>query len=406
MAKDANMVIRYQGGDNAGHTVFNEYGTFKLHLVPSGIFNPDTVCLIGAGCVVNPESLIDEIAELEEAGVSTKNLFISDRAHVTLYAHVLLDKIEEELSSLGTTKRGIGPTYADKVSRVGLRLADLISPAEALTKVERILTRANDRIIPRKGRMEDVEEVMEVILEWSEALRGRIVDTLPLTHRAIKTGQYVLLEGQLGAMRDLDWGTYPYVTSSNPLAGGACAGAGIPPRYITEVVGVVKCYGTSVGEGPLPGELLDEVGAKLREVGQEYGATTGRPRRCAWLDAVALKHATMLNGFTSFAITKLDVLDDFPEVKICILYEVDGIPQSGIPATLDLSRVTPVYMTFPGWMTSTKGCRTWESLPEKARDFLSAISCYGDAPIRYVSVGAERDAIIDLTEGVDSSGIK
>ncbi|MEY3213101.1 MAG: adenylosuccinate synthetase [Pseudomonadota bacterium] len=399
LAQSADMVLRFQGGDNAGHTVINEHGTFKLHIVPSGIFNPNTTCLIGAGTVVNPANLIQELDALEAANVRTDNLYISERAHLILPFHPMLDGLEERDrrgASIGTTKRGIGPAYADKAARRGLRVGDLLRPAVLEERLEPLILRANRKLVDHEEAPLEFEVVLAQLHRWAERLGDKIIDTLPLTHHTIREGRTLLLEGQLGVMRDLDWGTYPYVTSSNPLVGGACAGAGIPPTAIDEVIGVVKCYGTAVGAGPFPGELRDEDGRRLREIGHEYGATTGRPRRCAWLDAVALKHAAMLSGFTSLVVTKLDVLDHFDEVKICVAYLIDGNVIHHVPDTPDLERATPVYETWPGWRTPTTGCRTWSQLPLNAQRFLERIAVFGEAPLKHVSVGAERDAIITL----------
>lgn len=396
LAQNADMVIRYQGGDNAGHTVVNEHGTFKLHMVPSGIFSPETKCVIGAGTVVNPANLIAEMDDLNARGVRTHNLIISDRAHIVMPYHVALDSLEAQ-DRLGTTGRGIGPAYADKARRVGLLMDDLLDLYTMRPKLEGSLKLANQTLaLHGKHDMFSVDEMLLLLKEWGDRLWCHIQDTLRLTTTMIREGRRILLEGQLGVMRDLDWGTYPYVTSSNPLVGGACAGAGIPPMAISEVIGVVKCYGTSVGAGPFPGELLDKVGDQMREVGQEYGATTGRPRRCAWVDGVALEHAAMLSGFTGLAITKLDVLDDFDEIKICYAYLFEDRAVYRFPSGSDLGSVKTLCHTYPGWKTSTTGCRTWKDLPPRARHFLEQIAVFGQAPIKYVSVGAERDAIITL----------
>ncbi len=397
LAQRADMVIRFQGGDNAGHTVVNRFGVFKLHLIPSGIFNPRTRCIIGTATVVNPDSLLDEMAQVAAAGVSLDNLWLSERAHVVLPYHRMLDGLEESArgaGQIGTTKRGIGPAYADKASRNGVRLGDLTRPDYLRQRLERALELKNRELSFFGQPPLALDDLMTQALAWGEALGPRIVDTLPMVQEAVQTGQHVLLEGQLGVMRDLDWGIYPYVTSSNPIAGFGAVGAGLPPTAVNQVVGVVKAYSTAVGAGPFPVELSDGDGAQLRDVGQEYGATTGRPRRCGWFDGVAIKHATWLNGFTGLAVTKLDVLDDFAELKICTGYDLDGEILNRVPDTPDLERVTPVYETWPGWCAPTTEARAWDDLPKAARVYLHRIAELAGVPIQYISVGAEREQLI------------
>lgn len=397
LAQRADMVIRFQGGDNAGHTVVNDRGDFRLHLVPSGIFNPATRCIIGPGAVVNPDTLLAEMAELAAAGVDLANLWLSERAHVVLPYHRLLDGLEEGArggKSIGTTKRGIGPAYADKAARTGVRLGDLLRPAYLRERLAAALPQKNLTLAHFGQPPLALDDLLALAETWCSALGSRIVDALPLVQAAVRGGQAVLLEGQLGVMRDLDWGTYPFVTSSSPIAGGAAAGAGLPPAAITEVIGVVKAYCTAVGAGPFPTELKDDTGEQLRTVGQEYGATTGRPRRCGWLDAVALPYAAWLNGFTGLAITKLDVLDGLPELKICTGYRLDGEIIARVPDTPDMERCEPVYEAWPGWSEPTRDARTWNDLPAKAQAYLRRIEELAGAPIRYVSVGPEREQLI------------
>jgi adenylosuccinate synthase len=389
-----------QSGNNAGHTVFIGALKYVLHLVPSGIFNPRTCCIVGTGMVVNPESLLQEMEDqLAPAGVSLDNLWLSERAHVLMPYHRLLDGLQEGArggAKIGTTGRGIGPSYADKAARTGIRLGDLTRPYHLQGRLAMALPGIN-RTLAHFGRPAlDLAGLVEQATGWGDRLASRIVDTLPMIQEAVRGGRSILLEGQLGVMRDLDWGTYPYVTSSNPLAGGACAGAGLPPTAITDVVGVVKAYSTAVGAGPFPSELHDETGAHLREVGQEYGATTGRPRRCGWFDGVAIRYAAWLNGFTALAVTKLDVLDGLPELKICAAYEIDGQMVQRVPDTPDLERAVPIYETWPGWQTSTRNARRWDDLPAAARAYLSRVSELAGTAIRYVSVGAEREQLIVL----------
>lgn len=395
-----DMVIRYQGGDNAGHTVVNALGEFRLHLVPSGIFSPQTRCLIGTGCVVNPETLIEEMDRLIAAGLSLDNLYVSSRAHLTLPYHRQLDSLEERArggKSLGTTQRGIGPTYSDKAARWGLRVGDLLRTERLRERLANCLERKKPLIQSLGGQPVDFEALMEQCIKWGGRLAPYIVDTLPLTIAALEADQTILLEGQLGVMRDLDWGAYPYVTSSNPLASYGPVGAGLPARAIDRVVGVVKAYVTAVGAGPLPTELHDEVGDTLRRIGQEYGATTGRPRRCGWLDAVALKYAHWLNGFTDLVITKLDVLDSFTEIKICVGYRLpSGEEAAHMPDPSTLDEVTPIYETWLGWHCDTSGARHWEDLPLAARRYVQRIQELVGVPVRWVSVGKEREAIISV----------
>jgi adenylosuccinate synthase len=397
LAQRADMVIRFGGGDNAGHTVVNHYGLFRLHLIPSGIFHPKTCCIVGTGTVINPDSLLDEMTQVSAAGVRLDDLWLSERAHVVLPYHRLLDGLEESArgaAQIGTTKRGIGPAYADKAARNGIRLGDLTRPDPLRARLAQVLERKNRELAYFGQAPLALEDVLAQALAWGEKLAPRIVDTLPMVREAVLGGREVLLEGQLGVMRDLDWGIYPYVTSSNPIAGAACVGAGLPPSAINRVIGVVKAYSTAVGAGPFPVELTDEAGAQLREVGQEYGATTGRPRRCGWFDGVAIRQATWLNGFTGLAVTKLDVLDGLPELKICVGYRLGERVLDWVPDASDLEQVEPVYETWPGWQTPTVDARTWDELPKPARAYLHRIAELAGAPIVYVSVGAARDQLI------------
>ena len=396
MAQEADVVIRFQGGDNAGHTVINEFGKHALHLIPSGIFNPRTMNIIGSGCVVNPQSLLREMAELESAGVSLANLWVSTRAQMLMPYHRLLDELEEAArgkDTIGTTKRGIGPAYADKAARAGLRIGDLLQPEWLRARLESALRTVNLKIEILGGTAVTLEEMLALCEGYRVGLGSRIVDTVPMTRAAMEKKLAILLEGQLGVMRDLDWGIYPYVTSSNPTASYAASGAGLPARTIDRVIGVVKAYSTCVGDGPFPVELFDAEGARLREVGGEFGATTGRPRRCGWFDGVAIGYAAWLNGMTGLAITKLDVLDAFANLRICVGYKlVDGtVITDSMPDTPLLQTVTPVYEEWPGWQADTTGCRHWEDLPEAARAYIMRLSDLAGVPVAYVSVGAERE---------------
>ncbi len=400
LGQRADLVIRYQGGDNAGHTVVNAYGKFALHLVPCGIFNPATKCLIGAGAVVNFDTLRAELEALQKAHVGVHNLWIDRRAHVILPFHRLLDGAEEAARrdgwEVGTTKRGIGPVYADKASRQGIRVGDILDPVRLRTRLEMLVPLKN-RALTYYGIPEvTVDALMALCADWREALEERIVDGLPMVRDAVRSGQRVLLEGQLGVMRDLDWGIYPYTTSSSPTAGGACIGAGIPPNAIDDVLGIVKAYSTSVGGGPFPTELTDATGEKLRRIGEEYGATTGRPRRCGWFDGVAIGYACWLNGFTGVAVTKLDVLDNFDTLRLCVAYRVGDEVLDYVPDTAIQEQVEPIYETWPGWQTDTSRARAWDDLPELAKAYINRIGELAGVPIRFVSVGPERDQIIVL----------
>jgi len=398
LAQQAEVVIRYQGGDNAGHTVINDKGKFALHIIPSGIFNPETVCMVGAGTVVNFDTMAVELASIAKAGVDGRNLFIDRRAHLIMPFHCLLDGAEEASKksgwAVGTTKRGIGPCYSDKASRVGIRASDILDPDRLRTRLEMLLPQKNRELAYYGIPEVTVEALMELCGRWRAQFGKQIIDTVPVLKDAVLSGKRVLLEGQLGIMRDLDWGIYPYTTSSNPTAGGACSGAGIAPRYINEVIGVVKCYSTSVGGGPFPTELLDDVGDRLRSVGAEFGATTGRPRRCGWFDAVAASFSCWVNGFTSMAITKLDILDTFETIKVCTGYLIDGEVVSHLPDTSGQEKAQPIYETWEGWMTSTADARTWEALPPKAQAYINRLAQLTGAPVKFISVGPERDQII------------
>lgn len=396
LAQDADVVIRYQGGDNAGHTVINHYGKHALHLIPSGIFNPQTKNIVGSGCVVNPQSLLDEMASLAAAGVDLGNLWISNRAQMLMPYHRTLDALEEASrgkDTIGTTKRGIGPAYADKAARAGLRMGDLLHVDWLESRLASALRTVNRKIEILGGAPIAGDELYALCMHYRKQLGVRIVDTVPMTRQAIENKQRILLEGQLGVMRDLDWGIYPYVTSSNPTAAYAASGAGLPARSIDRVLGVVKAYSTAVGDGPFPVELYDEDGRRLREIGGEFGATTGRPRRCGWFDGVAIGYAAWLNGMTGLAITKLDILDTFATIKICTGYCLpDGsVVTSSMPDTPVLLQVTPIYEEWEGWQTSTANCRHWDDLPKQARTYLHRIAELAGTKIDFVSVGAERE---------------
>ncbi len=413
LAADADLVVRYQGGNNAGHTVINRHGHFKLHLIPSGIFYPATRNLLGNGVVINPPALVTELDQLAAAGIATGSLFISDRAHIVMPYHVLLDQLEERErgdARLGTTSRGIGPAYVDKVARRGIRVVDLMAPDAFATRLATNLERVrrmvrgyfgaggpDDELRDAIAEATDEAPIRDAYLAAAERLRPHVVDGQRLVDEALARGDRILLEGQLGTMRDLDWGVYPYVTSSNPIPGGASLGAGLPAVRIDRVIGVAKAYTTAVGAGPLPAELLDATGVLLRERGVEYGTSTGRPRRCGWYDAVAVGFSVRLAGYSSLALTKLDVLDAFARIPVCTSYRD---PRSGarwdtIPSADDLyARLEPIWEELPGWQTDTTACRSWTSLPPAARAYVERLEALAGAPISHVSVGPERGQMI------------
>ena len=396
LAKRADFVIRFQGGDNAGHTVVNDYGKTVLHLIPCGIFYPNVHNIIGTGCVVNPQSLLQEIAELKSIGVNCDRLWISSREQMTLAYHRRLDELEEEArgaDTIGTTKRGVGPAYSDKASRSGLRMGDLLRPQWLESRLENALQAVNRKLTILGGQPVDGGETYDLLTEFRLRLAPRIIDTVPMLRMALEAGNDILLEGQLGVMRDLDWGIYPYVTSSHPTAAFAPSGAGLPAGSLDQVYGVCKAYSTCVGDGPFPVELHDEIGKRMQDVGQEFGATTGRPRRCGWFDGVAIRYAAWLNGMTGLAITKLDVLDGIETLKVCTGYALANgeVLTDTVPDTSHLVEAQPLWEEMPGWDRPTTGCRSWSDLPPAARDYVTRISELAGVPLVYVSVGPERD---------------
>src|SRR6187402_1795864 len=383
LADEADLVVRYGGGNNAGHTVVNPHGQFKLHLIPSGIFHPATRNLLGNGVVINPPALVIELDGLGAAGFRCDNLVISDRAHLVMPYHVLIDQLEERergATKLGTTSRGIGPAYVDKVARRGIRVIDLMEPdafrarlAATLPRIQRIVggyAGARDEMASEIAEATDEEAIAQAYLAAGTRLARHVVDGQALVDDALERGDRILLEGQLGTMRDLDWGIYPYVTSSSPIPGGASLGAGLPAVAIDQVLGVAKAYTTAVGAGPVPTELDDQSGELLRERGAEYGTSTGRPRRCGWYDAVAVRFSVRLAGYQAIALTKLDVLDGFDVLRVAAAYRDpgDGREWTTVPASTSVyERLEPVYEEVPGWRTDTTGCRSWSDLPDAAR---------------------------------------
>lgn len=406
LAEKAHIVARYSAGNNAGHTVVNSRGLFRLHLVPAGIFYPDKLCVIGNGVAVDPAVLLTEIEELEERGVSVRDrLFVSDRAHVIMPYHILIDKLDEglrEKAAIGTTGRGVGPCFVDKVARLGIRMADLVNPEALRQRLSFVLPYKNAVLERLYGAQPlSFEKVFSEYAEHGSRLAPFVTDTAQLVREALTQGRTVLLEGAQGSLLDLDFGTYEYVTSSVPssLAGGAALGIGIGPHQITAILGVYKSYITRVGNGPMPTELLDETGTLLREGGPqpEYGATTGRPRRCGWFDAVASAHSARVNGLTAIALTRLDVLDQFQTIKVCSAYRLDGSETKTFPASAAaLAQAQPVYEELPGWLTDTSSVRRLEDLPAQAKAYVRRIEELLAVPVHLVSVGPEREQAMFL----------
>jgi adenylosuccinate synthase len=394
-AVQADVVIRYQGGANAGHTIVNEHGKFALHLVPSGIFNPKTTCILGAGVVVHPGRLVEELKTLQNAGIKTDKLVISERAHVVLPYHIWQDQFEEQMRSkkVGTTLQGVGPTYQDKVGRFGIQIGEM----RDLTRFETRLKAAWGAKVTRIPALRDFgtfEEMWSELCTAREILLPYIQDTIPLLQAAVQADKHILLEGQLGIMRDLDWGVYPFVTSSSPISGGTLAGAGIPPTASMRVTGITKAYTTAVGAGPFPTMLEDEIGEYLQNKGQEFGATTGRKRTCGWLDIPTLKYGAWLNGYTELAMMKIDVLSGLKEIGVCTGYELDGkVYDMPLPA-YQLENVTPMYEMLEGWTEDLTNCKSFSDLPLAAQRFVEKVEHWVGVKVQYVSVGPDRDQTI------------
>ena len=401
LAENADYVVRYSGGNNAGHTVINEQGKFSLHLVPSGIFWPKTTCIIGNGVVVDPDVLIGELDGLHSAGVDTGHLLVSERAHLIMPYHVMLDQLEERsrgAAAIGTTGRGVGPAYVDKTGRVGIRVGELVDNPSLKERLERAVDLKNNLItkVYRESPV-SLDEVYDKCLYWSQRLRSHICPTELKIQEALTRGEKILLEGAQGTMLDLDHGTYPYVTSSSPSVGGACTGLGLAPRDIMGVTGVFKAYSTRVGGGPLVSEMEDETADLLREKAWEYGTTTGRGRRIGWFDAVAGRYGTRVNGFTSLVLTRLDVLDGFSSIKICLGYELNGQVIDHFPANVDkLERCRPVYEELSGWDEPTASVTREEDLPKEALAYVRRIEELVGCKIQLISTGPERQETIPI----------
>ena len=403
MAERADWVVRYQGGANAGHTVHIGEKSFVLHQIPSGILHPGVRCAIGNGVVLDPDTLTVEIDELVEDGVDVEGrLYVSDRAHLVMPYHKLLDGESSASKEIGTTGRGIGPAYEDKAARRGVRVLDLRHPDRLRQLVERGVEHANARLSHSgSGKRVDVEQTLDLLARLAPRLLGLSEDIGLMVYRAQKQDAAVLLEGAQGSLLDVDHGTYPFVTSSNTTSGGAAVGAGIAPMSIDAVLGVVKAYTTRVGNGPLPTEIEGALGEEIRRLGNEFGATTGRPRRCGWFDAVVVRYAARVNGLTGLAVTKMDVLDTLDKLAICTGYDVDGELHTEFPGDIAaLEKLVPRYEWMPGWKTATHEARTLGALPSAARAYLDRIEELCETPITYVSVGTRRDQIIGLHEHV------
>ena len=397
LSEKAEYVARYQGGDNAGHTIQFGGETYKLHLIPSGIFSPEKLCIIGNGVVVNPKSLVTELAYLHERNITTDNLRISDRAHVILPYHIELDRLQEEAKGdkkIGTTIKGIGPAYMDKAARVGIRIADLLD-REVFEERLRLNLEEKNRQFTKlyDANPMNFEEIFEEYYEYGQQIKQYVCDTSVLLNDALDNGKRVLFEGAQGVMLDIDQGTYPFVTSSNPLAGGVTIGSGVGPSKVTKVVGVCKAYTSRVGDGPFPTELFDEIGSRIREVGREYGTTTGRPRRVGWFDSVVMRHSKRVSGITNLCLNSIDVLTGLETVKICVAYrKSNGEEISHYPASLvELGQCEPVYEELPGWTEDITGCRTLDELPIEAQNYVRRVSELVGVKISTFSVGPDRN---------------
>ena len=408
LSEQAEYVARYQGGDNAGHTIQFGGETYKLHLIPSGIFSPEKLCIIGNGVVVNPKSLVTELAYLHERNIATDNLRISDRAHVILPYHIELDRLQEEAKGdkkIGTTIKGIGPAYMDKAARVGIRIADLLD-REVFEERLRLNLEDKNRQFTKlyDANLMNFEEIFEEYYEYGQQIKQYVCDTSVLLNDALDNGKRILFEGAQGVMLDIDQGTYPFVTSSNPLAGGVTIGSGVGPSKVTKVVGVCKAYTSRVGDGPFPTELFDEIGSRIREVGREYGTTTGRPRRVGWFDSVVMRHSKRVSGITNLCLNSIDVLTGLETVKICVAYrKSNGEEIRHYPASLvELGQCEPVYEELPGWSEDITGCRTLEELPIEAQNYVRRVSELVGVKISTFSVGPDRNQTNILEDVWDS----
>jgi adenylosuccinate synthase len=403
LGEKVDYVVRYQGGNNAGHTVVIGDQKYALHLLPSGILSPGVIPVIGNGVVIDPSVLFEEIEGLNERGIDTSRLKISTNAHLITPYHRTIDKVSERFlgkSKIGTTGRGIGPAYADKINRIGIRIQDLFDPSILKQKVEGALRDKNQiliKVFNRKGL--EIDDVVNEYLGYAELLKPFVTDTSLLLNKALDQGKNILLEGSQGTLLDVDHGTYPFVTSSNPTAGGACTGSGIGPTRISRVIGIVKAYTTRVGSGPFPTELFDEDGEKLRSIGGEVGVTTGRARRCGWYDALIARYAVRVNGLTDFFLTKLDVLTGWEKIPVCVAYEIDGKRVEELPASQsDFHHAKPIYEFLPGWNEDISKARSLDQLPANAKAYVKYLEEISGAPVSAVGVGPERDQTISVRE--------
>src|SRR5690554_2607379 len=400
LSRDVDIVARYQGGANAGHTICWGDETFVLHLVPSGIFHENVTCLIGNGVVIDPVAMMEEIGMIRDLGYQVDGrLLISHNAHLIMPYHKKIEEARErarDAGAIGTTGRGIGPAYVDKSARTGIRVVDLLDRDILRVKLKEAIQEKNAILRGIYDADElDVEHIIDEYVEFDKLIDPYVTDTSQYLGNALREGKRVLAEGAQGSLLDVDFGTYPFVTSSHPTVGGCCTGLGVPPTAIDRVIGIVKAYCTRVGNGPFPTELTDNIGDRLRRVGDEFGATTGRPRRCGWLDLVALRYTSMINGLTELAITKLDVLSGLDEIKVCTAYRYDGKESSRFPSEVQtLEKVEPIYETFEGWSEDTSGAQRLADLPAAAQNYLRFISEYLDVPISMVSIGPRRDQIV------------
>jgi adenylosuccinate synthase len=403
LSEKVNMVVRFSGGNNAGHTVINPHGEFKLRLVPSGVFHRGATCIIGNGVVIDPAVLLEEIDAVKKSGVSLERLFVSDRANLIMPYHRLLDGLEEESrggGAIGTTRRGIGPCYSDKVGRLGVRAGDLLDKEMFRERLRFVLEQKN-RVLTRLYDAEPLsfDGIYDEYCGYAERLVPHIRPTDLMVQQSLEAGEMVLLEGAQGTMLDVDFGTYPYVTSTSTIVGGACAGLGISPLRVDRVIGVCKAYSTRVGEGPMPTELTDEIGDRIRERAHEYGVVTRRPRRCGWFDAVVCRFSTRINGFSDFALTRLDILDIMPSIKVCTGYKVDGMTLTDPPSSPSvLARCEPVYEELAGWEGDISEIRRFEELPAGARSYVRRLEELIGCPASVVSVGPSREQTIILRD--------
>jgi adenylosuccinate synthase len=400
LAQDADMVIRFSGGDNAGHTVVNQLGEFKLHLIPSGIFSSRATCLIGNGVAINPSVFLEEIDQLNKLGVTTSKVFISDHAHLIMPYHLILDSLEEQRrggKAIGTTRKGIGPAFTDKVARLGIRTGDLLDREIFVQRLRPILDYKNTILTQVYGEKPlSLSDIISSYSQYGERLATYIRDTSLMIDEALEKGDVILLEGAQGTLLDPDFGTYPYATSSSPLAGGACIGTGLGPTRINHSLGIFKAYCTRVGAGPMPTELKDETGNLIREQAHEYGATTGRPRRCGWFDAVAARYSSRINGFNGAVVTRLDILDIFPKIKIGTSYKLDEKVINHFPRNATtLAKCQPIYEELPGWQTPTSHITQYEELPKEAKQYISYLEKIINCPVKLISVGASREQTIN-----------